>query len=1618
MPATLEQFDKLLQHQRSHGDALAKQFAKILFAKATPEFLHDFDPESLMAMALSNFKSFHHKDPDAVQLKVYNPSFQADGWESPYSVIALSVSDRPFIVDSISNALERQGYSQHHMLHPIFRVRRDSQGRMLSIEDYNDDDASYEAFELYFISRIDDLSEQRALETQLHSVLRDVVLATDAYHTMRRQAQQLSESLQGLAQGSQTQGDSQRAAELEEYAAFMRWLDDDNFVFLGYREYDILDQTSDGRSVAHLQVTPGSGIGILSKLEESAYVDPVPLHAISESLRERAIQGKTFIVTKTNAEATVHRAARMDYIGLKKLGEHWQVCGEQRFVGLFTSKAFSTSVETIPILRRKLEQVLKLDQAVSGSHDYKQIVTIFNSMPRSELFWKDHAQLHQDIRTVMGAQQEHGVRLAVRPDPLKRGLAVMVIMPRERFNAKVRSNIQEHLGRKLQASHVDYQLAMGEDETQLRFHFFFTTKLNHYDLDMVALEHEVNELSRSWDDHVSAKLMQQHGESQGRRLQRYLQHFSEGYKAFSSVRAAVRDIEQFEALQQHSQRHVVELINPLDHHAHDEASHLKIYHYGSTLVLSDVLPMLENVGLRVLEQISFFCECSTTESDSPTLLGIDIFRVQDPEGKRLDVRGSGTRISHALSQLLAGQADNDRLNQLVLIAGLSIRQVALLRSYQSYYSQITPSVSRRFISDTLLHHPSIARLLYEAFACKFDPATGLDKAARQERLQQLHSDFQDALNHVASLPEDRTLRGLWNVLEASVRSNFFQDHDSISIKITSAQIDEMPAPRPLYEITVSGSHVEGIHLRGGKVARGGIRWSERPDDYRTEVLGLMKTQMTKNAVIVPVGSKGGFVVKHAPSERDALRSFVEAQYQQYIRALLDVTDNIVGGEAQHPDKLIVYDEADPYLVVAADKGTATFSDVANTIAAEYNFWLGDAFASGGSQGYDHKKEGITARGTWMAANRHFGECGIDPQQEDFRVVGIGDMSGDVFGNGMLYSRHILLVAAFNHQHIFLDPQPDAERSYQERERLFHLPRSSWQDYDQALISQGGGIFSRYAKSIPLSPQVREALAIEAEALSGQDLIQAILCAPVDLLWNGGIGTYVKASRERHSDVGDSSNDTVRVDASALRCRIVGEGGNLGFTQLARVEYALAGGHINTDAIDNSGGVDMSDHEVNIKILLQTALSQGELTMQQRNRLLETMTDEVTALVLHNNYSQSLALSLAQRRSYEDVLLFASLQEYLSDSQQFEGGGLNPQVEYLPNYRGYEERQRNNQGLTRPELAILLAYTKMGIYRRLLSSDLSDDTQFQHYLFEYFPERLRHDFREASLQHPLRREIIATALTNTVVDLLGITFVHRSIRETGADALQVIRSALIAMELLEVPQFLLELRAHEAQVDSENYYQALNELIRALEGVAQWLLFSSRQHNSISSFVERYREPLRSLRDNLAPHLPAGQAQQYQQRQQQYQEAGFSAELAQAIAALDYLPSSMGILDVSHKLNQPQAQVASCFYRIGEHFALNNLRDQLSSQNSLSRWEKIAFSGYVMDLRQAQRKLTHLWLEAEQETLEDWLEPQQVLVNRYQKTRQEVGDNLDLASGGVLSRMLNYLIEALAQSQSH
>jgi glutamate dehydrogenase len=1500
-------------------------FGRLLFARAGAAYAEELGEEERVALVASAFGFFEHRTAP-VRCRVWTPTFAADGWDSAYTIVETHLTDRPFIVDTIRECLKQQGAVIRHLLHPLLAVERDAEGRLLRIGPAASA-AQRESFVHCAIERIPE-ADHRRLARLLEERLQDVCLVTDDYRAMVDRVEAVSRELEAL----RPRVPEERRSEIDEAREFLDWLRRGGFVFLGARSYTL---TREGGRLA-LEVDRGSGLGLLRKEERSTYARRRFLDEIPPGAAERITGGPLLLITRTTAESPVHRRARMDYIGVKRLDAAGAVAGEHRFLGLFTSKAYAEESAKMPILREKLRRILAEEQVIEGSHDYKEIVAIFNSMPKTELLTLSVEELRADIRKIQSIQRTEDVHVSLRPDDLGRGLAVMVIVPKERFSAEMRREVQQLLERRVGGTVIDYQLALGEGD-QARLHFFLATPDAVPAVRAADLEAEIAERVRSWDDRLRERLRALFRGPRSRELaERYTALFTSEYKAATAIPAAVNDIRHLEELFR-TGRPQIDLSNPVG--SEDERSTLlKIYLRGESLVLSDFLPVLENFGLRVFAE-----DAVRLERDGEPIF-LHRFRVQTQAGERLDVRSVAPRLAPALLEIRDGRAESDPLNRLIVEAGLSWREVDVLRTYRNLAFQLRSAPSREALTEVLVRHPDAARALFDLFAARFDPAlSGRDDAVRAARER-----FAASLERVETSGEDRMLRNFLALVEATLRTNYYRPLRAsppyLSLKLHSQAIPFLPKPRPLFEVYVHSARMEGVHLRGGKVARGGIRYSDRHDDFRTEILGLMKTQMVKNAVIVPVGSKGGFIVKTPRPGTDGGRE-VEEAYATLIRGLLDLTDNYSGSGIVAPEGVVRYDDDDPYLVVAADKGTATFSDLANAIAREYGFWLGDAFASGGSHGYDHKKEGITARGAWECVKRHFREAGKDIEAQGVTVVGIGDMSGDVFGNGMLQSRKILLRAAFDHRHVFLDPNPDPERSYRERERLFRLPRSSWDDYDRGAMSPGAMVVARTAKAVRLTPEVREMLGVEAQTLDGEGLVRAVLEMETDLLFNGGIGTYVRASTESDVEVGDPANDHVRVPANRLRAKVVAEGGNLGFTQRARIEYALRGGRINTDAIDNSGGVDLSDHEVNLKILFQPLLDCGELSRLQRDRLLERVKPEVIARVLGHNASQSLLLSLDQLRSRSRLVEF---RDHLADLEQ--EGLLDRSLEHLPDREALRSRRSTFLGLTRPELAVISAYSKLSLQRKLVASPWIDDPYLERYLFGYFPEAIRERFPEAVRNHRLRREIVALELTNAVIDRMGAAFPHRMRRDTGVDPATAVAAWCVVVGSTEADRVFDALAESPAPIAT--VYESLLQWERAVESAAK-LVVAVGPIGSIAERIDRWRGPVAAIAELQATAAAADSAAELRR----LEEAGLPSGLARAMVGLGRLRTNLEIVRIAEEWAGEIADAALAYEGVGALVDLVGLERWLESIPGEDRWEKRAAEGLREDVAAVRRQMT-------------------------------------------------------------
>ncbi len=1528
---------------------LIESFIRQLFDKAGADVLDTGAVSELAAIAVTGCRFLLERNLQEPHVRVFDPDLTNHGWEASCTVVQSVMRDRPFIIDTIRDCLRESGCGIRRLLHPVLAVERDPRGTVLAIHA----PGALGRKESFVHVEVDRVPDPEALMGALMERLGDVVLVTDDYPALRARAEAVADELRTRVLPAPWN------ADIDEIAAFLDWLGQKNFVFLGYREYQFAGHGTERTGVVRRR----SGLGVLRKEERSTLATP---QVLPEALRRRLNEPPLLIVSKTNALSTIHRRAPMDYVGIKEIDASGIVAGERRFLGLFTSKAYAEEPTAVPLLRRKLAAILDAEGATEDAHDYKAIVTVFNSMPKVELLATSVSELRATIKTIRAAEGTPGssataVKLVHRSDALGRGVFVVVILPKERFSQELFRRIETRLAQTLSATGLlEQRLAMDESD-QVRMHFYFAAAAeNARAVSSDDLCAQVSSLLRTWDDRLR-DLLREHFPREHARLvgDRYTAAFSNEYKAATDVAPALRDIRALEAL--------LETRSPQVDLTNDDATGLgdsearytaiKLYLSGERLVLSDFLPVLEHLGLKVFAQ-------DPLDVTLPQLgrVHLHTFLVQDTAGARLDVDEIAPLLRPALLALHAGRAESDRLNALIATAGLHWQQVDLLRTYVNYGLQIGAAASREALIGALVNAPESARLLWEYFQAKLDP---LRPAAPRDRLADtlpaIEQRFIASLDTVQNGVDDRILRVLFSAIAATVRTNFFRSQNeatdstaarpAVSVKIECARVSHLPRPLPAYEVYVHAPHVEAIHLRGAKVARGGIRLSDRPDDFRTEVLDLMATQMVKNAVIIPAGAKGGFVPKR-PAGAPLTSGQVIAAYQTFIGALLELTDNIVDGRLVAPVGMLAYDEPDPYLVVAADKGTAAFSDIANEVAAQHRFWLGDAFASGGTHGYDHKKEGITARGAWECVRRHFREMGRDANRDTLTVIGIGDMSGDVFGNGLLMSRRMRLRAAFNHQHIFLDPDPDPARSFAERERLFHRPRSTWMDYNTAIITEGGGVFPRQAKKVPLSEPAQQMLGIEADSASGEEVVRAILRMEADLLWNGGVGTYVKASDETHADVGDSSNDLVRVNGADLRAKVVAEGGNLGCTQRGRVEYALHGGRINTDAIDNSGGVDMSDHEVNLKITLAPLVSGGDLSVEARNQILTDLAPEVTRRVLAHNLRQARILSLDQLRSQAHLAEFRELMLQLEAE-----GHLDRHLEGLPDRDILRDRRPTFLGLTRPELAVLLARSKLAVQRCLVESDLPDDPFFERHLRAYFPEAINTQFGGFVRSHRLRREIIAVETANELIDTMGAAFVNRVARDTGCDAAVVVRAWEVAMAVSGATDVWTELGEAEPPLPLAAEARCWFALQAAIERATKWIIETQPSHGSTGDVIATLKEPTQELLNALPSALPP-MAQRSLVAMDALTADGTPRALAQRIVPLDRLAELFEITQIAENVELPRSSVAEVYYRVGDVVDLDWVRQSLGNLPAEGRWERRATEGLHEGLVYARRQITH------------------------------------------------------------
>jgi glutamate dehydrogenase len=1517
-------------------------FAAECFGQLDVDDLAERRVEDLAGALLSHWQFGAQRSAGVAKVRALSPSVADDGWASRHTVVQIVNDDMPFLVDSTTVDINREGLTIHLVVHPIFAVTRDAAGALTSLATpAAEPQAARESWMHIEVDRLVDAAQRASLVAAIEGVLDDVRAAVTDWPQM---VQRLQEAIAEFA----TLPATLPATQTAECKAFLEWTAQDHLVLLGYRQH-VLE--GEGEATG-LRLVGGTGLGVLRETEAERAAPPLALLPGPARAMATAPQ-PMLVVTKANTRSTIHRPGYTDYIGVKRYDAQGRVTGEHRFLGLFTSSAYSARVSETPLLRGKVEAIATRAGLPHGGHRAKALAHILETYPRDDLFQIGDDELYETALGILALGDRQRLRLFLRKDSFDRFVSCLLYVPREAYATDLRVKCQQILVAAFNGHSPEFDVLLGEG-VLARIHFVIRTTPGQIPAyDRRELEAKLAGAARRWVDVLRDALVDAEGEARGLELfKRWAVAFPADYRERVPARAAVADVHKLATLSD-AQPLALSLYKPLG--AEPEVWGFKVYRRGGAVVLSDSLPMLERMGVRVMG------EHNHRIVDGEAVISMHDFDIRAPSSGLVEHAESAEvarLFEDAFARVFEGRIENDDFNRLVLRAGLPADEVVVLRAYARYCKQIGFALSQGTIEAALAAQPRIARLLVQLFKLRFSP-TERDDAAATSQVNAIHL----ALEKVSNLSEDRVLRQLLGLVLATLRTNYWRTgkghsgdagprRSFVSFKFDCAKVPGLPEPKPLFEIFVYSPRFEGVHLRGGKVARGGLRWSDRPEDFRTEVLGLVKAQMVKNTVIVPVGSKGGFVLKKAPpsSDREAFMKEGVACYQDYLRGLLDLTDNLVGGKNVPPPMIVRHDADDAYLVVAADKGTATFSDHANAVSAEYGHWLGDAFASGGSVGYDHKAMGITARGAWESVKRFFRERGIDTQSTPFSVAGVGDMSGDVFGNGMLLSRHIRLVAAFDHRHVFLDPDPDCAASFAERERLFKLPRSSWADYNAELISAGGGVWSRTEKSVPISPPVRAVLGIDAEKLTPTELISAILKAPVDLLYNGGIGTYVKAATEQHADAGDRANDAVRINGRELRCQVVGEGGNLGFTQRGRIEAALFGNggkgvSLNTDAIDNSAGVDTSDHEVNIKILLGLAIADGEMTEKQRNTLLAQMTDEVAALVLRDNYFQTQCLSITHRLGGRLLEQEARFMRFLEKNAR-----LNRGIEFLPTDDEIAERRSTGGKLTIPERAVLLAYSKMWLFDEILQSDLPEDEWVGTALARYFPATLRERAAAYIPRHPLKREIVATHVLNSMVNRVGATYVHRITEMTGARPAQVVRAYLLAREVFGVVPLWQQIEALDNIVPDALQAEMLIAEGALTSRATTWFLRSRRLSEPMAPTIARLAPAVAALAARMAPAasrsaLAVGWIGQ-----------GVQPALAARIASAEGLLDALDIAEVADQTQRPFDEVCELHAGVGERLGLARLRGQIDALAADSYWHNRAKTALGDDLAGLQRAL--------------------------------------------------------------
>ncbi len=1562
-------------------------------------------------------------------VRMLDPDLGGDGATSAVQVVT---DDMPYLVDSVVAELDRMEVPVHRVLHPIVVVSRDVAGALREVlagtdPDQAPEDTLVESWMHVEIDRVTDDTRGGEIEQRLHTVLTDVREVVEDSDRMSSTALTLADELEQATLPLLEH-------EVADGVALLRWLADGHFTFLGYRHYDLVRESTGDAPALRAQLASGLGVLRRDSLAARGFTSGPDV--------DNALSPELLVLTQASAPSTVYRPVYPYYVGVKTFDASGAVTGEHRFLGMLTTTALHQDVLDIPVIRRRVLDVIRRAGFPLKSYSGQRMLEVVQTYPRAELFSTDPDSLYTTVTGVLALADRRALRLFRRRDPYGRFHSCLVYLPRDRYTTRTRLAMQQVLLRDLGGTSIEYSARVGESQLA-RVHFTVhthpdeTTQLVTVEPpDTATITEHLVTATRTWDDLV---LEQAHAADRAGGLAelvtRYVEAFPQAYKEDFGAATALRDARNLEAL---------DAADGLDLRFYEPESadpgerRFKLYLAGQRITLSQVMPVLQAMDVEVVDERPY----EVVRGDGADCWIYDFGLRLEPELLQLledqDVEAVQQRFEDAFVAAWRGAAEVDRFNALVLHAGLDWRQAAVLRGYVRYQRQGGSPYSQEYVEDVLLAHTAIAAALVRLFEVRFDPWR--DAADRDAQHDRVAEELTAMIDEVTGLDTDRILRNLLRLVLATVRTNHFvRDGDGeprpyLVLKLEPHAVPELPEPRPAFEIFVCSPRVEAVHLRFGPVARGGLRWSDRREDFRTEVLGLVKAQAVKNAVIVPVGAKGGFVVKRPPAptgdpgaDREAAQGEGIACYRVFISGLLDVTDNLVAGRTEPPRGVVRHDGDDSYLVVAADKGTASFSDIANEVAASYGFWLGDAFASGGSAGYDHKQMGITAHGAWESVKRHFRELGVDTQREGFTVVGVGDMSGDVFGNGMLLSEHIRLLAAFDHRHVFVDPAPDPARSFAERSRLFSLPRSSWDDYDRSVISAGGGVWLRTAKRIPVDDAMRAALGIAEDVtqLPPPELIRAILSAPADLLWNGGIGTYVKSSAESHADVGDKANDAVRVDGVQLRVKVVGEGGNLGLTQRGRIEFARAGGKVNTDAIDNSAGVDCSDHEVNIKILLDRLVADGALPAAARNPLLEQMTGEVADLVLADNISQNILLGVSRAHGEPMLSVHRRLVEHLEEHR-----GLDRALEALPTpqqFAALESATEPRAALTSPELAGLAAHVKLALTDEVLASDLPDAEVFRARLPDYFPAPLRDRFGRAIRAHPLRREITTTLLVNEVVDGGGMTYAFRLAEEMSATATDSVRAFAVATAVFDLHAIWRSIEELGTAVPVSVADDMRLELRRLLDRTSRWLLIHRPQPLAVGAEIARFRGAVAALAPRVPGWLRDRESDDVAAATHRLVERGVPDDLAYRVGAA--LPA-FGLLDVAEVAELGErdasgaevaewnpAHVAELYYALSAHLDIDRMLRSVSELERGDRWHALARLALRDDLFASLREITLDVLRGSDpgvgidETIGRWERENASRLERARATLAEIAGSapLDLPTLSVATRRIRGMV---------